>query len=150
MKFYIAAYVEEVERVKTVQKCLEDMGHEITVDWTSFPGSSRDERDADPEKPKAIAVRDMQGVRDCDVFILLSEPADGRAKYAELGAAIFSAMESKRPKIYVLGKETNQSVFFYHPTVRRVKTLEAILAENAENGFTASEHTEKKRNRGLI
>ena len=69
----------------------------------------------------------MQGVKDCDVFILLSDPADGRAKYAELGAAIMSRLLQGKPKIYILGEETHHSIFFYHPTVERVTTLEEVV-----------------------
>ncbi len=129
MKFYIASYVGEKERVRAIQRQLRALGHEITVDWTSYPGVFGKERDEHPERVGEIAVRDMRGVQDCDVFILLAEPADGRAKYAELGAAIMANLYTGRPRVYVLGNKTSQSVFFYHPTVRRVTTLEAVLEE---------------------
>ncbi|MBI5806226.1 hypothetical protein HZA73_09285 [candidate division TA06 bacterium] len=59
----------------------------------------------------------MKGIRNCDVFIILSMPVDGRAKYVELGAAISSFLEKGQPLIYVLGEKTDQSVFYYHPAV---------------------------------
>ncbi len=128
MKFYVAAYVGEAERVKAIQRRLVGLGHSLTVDWTDGTADVPDgaDRDRHPEKVREIASRDMAGVRDCDAFILLSEPAEGRAKYVELGAAIASFLERGRPQVFVLGAETHQSVFFYHPAVRRVKTLEEV------------------------
>ena len=129
MKFYIAAFIEEKSRVQTLYKELTDLGHLITVDWTDELGLFGKDRDRHAEKVQAVAVRDMEGVREAEVFILLSEPVEGRSKYAELGAAIMSYLERGKPKIYVLGEETHQSVFYYHPSVKRVKTLEEVLQD---------------------
>lgn len=132
MRFYIAAFVGEMDRVRSIQQELRELGHEIAVDWTLYEGVAYKERDRRPEQVREIAVRDMQGVRDSDVFVLLAEPPDGRARYAELGAAIMSAIEKGRPRIYVLGEHTRYSVFFYHPTVKRVGSLSEILADIRE------------------
>jgi hypothetical protein len=115
-----------------VQARLRALGHEITVDWTSFPGVPLTERNNRPDDVRAIAVRDFEEVQDADVFILLAGVADGRAKYAELGAAIMSAVCSKKPRIYVIGDNPVDSVFFFHPVVKRVRSLDVALKEIEE------------------
>ena len=133
MKFYIASFVGERERTQQIQACLRDRGHEITIDWTSFPGVPSPERNARPDEVQAIAVRDLQGIQAADVFVLLAGVADGRAKYAELGAAIMSAVQNGKPRIYVLGDSPVHSVFFFHPTVKRVESIEDLLRDVKEN-----------------
>jgi len=127
MKFYVAAFVEEKQRVQAIHARLRASGHSVTADWTVPLDIDGEERDRHPQRVAAVAERDMNGVRECDVFVLLAEPPDGRAKYAELGAAIMSRVTSGRPKVYVLGEQTHQSVFFYHPAVERVRSLGEIL-----------------------
>ncbi|MDP2807530.1 MAG: hypothetical protein Q8O74_05265 [bacterium] len=137
MKFYIAAYVREKTRVKEIFRVLRKAGHEITVDWTNGRVISIQNRDKDPKQIQGIAVRDMNGARNCDVFIILSTPVNGRAKYVELGAAISSFLEKGRPLVYVLGEKTDQSVFYYHPAVNRVRSLEEIINDTdaKKDGF---------------
>ena len=129
MRFYVASHISGKEDVQAIHARLRELGHEITVDWTAFEGVFGDDRNQYPEKVAAIAIRDMVGVEDCDVFVLLTEPPEGRAKYAELGAAIMSAVQNGKPEIFVIGDLPSHSVFFYHPTVTRVKTMDDVLAE---------------------
>lgn len=131
MKFYIAAYIREKRRVNEIQRKLKRLGHEITVDWTKDDAPKLKSRYRLSESTKAIAIRDMKGVLDCDVFVLLSDPAHGRAKYVELGAAIASFMKNGRPLVYILGKKNIQSVFYYHPAVKRVSSLEEVICDVA-------------------
>ena len=126
MKFYVAAYAGERDRVAAVHRRLREAGHAITVDWTDLLDVADDERDAHPQRVAAVATRDLGGVADCDVFILLSDPPDGRAKYAELGAAIMSSVLRGRPKVYVVGEQTHHSVFFYHPAVTRARSIDEV------------------------
>jgi hypothetical protein len=127
MKFYVAAFVEEKRRVQAIHAQLRALGHSITVDWTDPLDIDGEQRDRHAPRVAAVAERDMNGVRECDVFILLADPPDGRAKYAELGAAIMSRVTCGRPRVYVLGDETHHSVFFYHPAVERVRSLHEVL-----------------------
>lgn len=128
MKFYIAAYIGEKRRVQEISNLLKKHGHKIIVDWTNGPDLSLKKREGNSNMIKNIAVRDMDGVRNCDVFVILSEPVHGRAKYVEMGAALASFLEKGRPRIYVLGKKTHQSVFYYHPAVKRVTCLDEIIS----------------------
>ncbi|HAD83212.1 MAG: hypothetical protein A2509_09500 [Candidatus Edwardsbacteria bacterium RIFOXYD12_FULL_50_11] len=127
MKFYVAAYVREKRRVKDICRSLELLGHKITVDWTKDEAPKLKDRSIFSKDVRRVAVRDMKGVLDCDIFIILSDPVHGRAKYVELGAAIASFEKNRRPLIYALGKTSDQTVFYYHPVVKRVKTLDDII-----------------------
>lgn len=127
MKFYIAAYIRKKKLVQEICRSLEQAGHKITVDWTKDEAPKLKDRSIFFKDVRRVAVRDMKGVLDCDIFIILSDPVHGRAKYAELGAAIASFEKSGRPLIYALGKTSDQTVFYYHPAVNRVKTLDDIV-----------------------
>ena len=81
----------------------------------------------------AIAVRDLGGILEAEVFVLLAGVPDGRAKYAELGAAIMSAVQNGRPKIYIVGDSPVHSVFFFHPTVKRVNSIDDLLRDLEES-----------------
>ena len=127
MRIYVASYIGERERAQEVQNRLRSLGHEITVDWTAFPGVPSKERNARPGDVTDIAVRDLDGIVKAEIFILLASVPEGRAKYAELGAAIMSAVQTGMPRIYVLGEDPVHSVFFFHPTVIRAASLDDLL-----------------------
>lgn len=129
MRFYVASFVGERERTQQIQAELRERGHAITVEWTSFPGVPSPERNDRAEEVQAIAVRDLEGIQAADVFVLLAGVPNGRAKYAELGAAIMSAVLNGRPRIYVVGDSPVHSVFFFHPTVTRVNSMRDVLAD---------------------
>lgn len=137
MKFYVAAYIRDKKRVSEIIQLIQKQGHKVTVDWTKGSVTSIPNRDKDPKRIRGIAVRDMKGVRSCDVFIILSTPVNGRAKYVELGAAISSFLEKGRPRIYVLGEKTDQSVFYYHPAVKRMRNLEEIINDIGDYSSSA-------------
>jgi hypothetical protein len=129
MSFYIASYVGERQRTQKVQGHLRSLGHEITVDWTAFPGVPTGERNARPGDVAAIAVRELDGIVKADPFLLLAGVPEGRAKYTELGAAIMSAVLTGKPRIYVFGEDPVHSVFFFHPMVRRMNSLPDVLGD---------------------
>jgi hypothetical protein len=110
------------------------------VDWTALPGIPSDERNLRPDDVSAIAVRDLDGILKAEVFILLASVPEGRAKYAELGAAIMSAVQTGKPRIYVLGEDPVHSVFFFHPTVNRMTSLDDILNDRDQLIFDLPRH----------
>jgi len=129
MKFYIASYVGEKEQTQTAQRYLRSFGHEITVDWTALPGVPGPERNDREDDTAEIAVRDLNGVFEADVFVLIAGVPEGRAKYVELGAALASSARTGKPRVYVLGQSPTHSVFFFHPSVKRVATIDDVLAD---------------------
>lgn len=129
MKFYIASHFSQKQRVRDLFTLLQSHGHEVTVDWTQHEGVSFEEREAKSEIIREYARKDTEGVRGCDVFVLLSQPADGRAKYAELGVAIASYLDHNKPEVYVVGEDVTHSIFFFHPAVKQRQSFEEVLNE---------------------
>jgi hypothetical protein len=96
MRWYVSAYIGERARVLEMYERLRELGHTVTVDWAAQPLVDAADREAYPDVPQGIAERDLKGVRACDIFLMLADPEDGKAKYAELGAALMRAVESDR------------------------------------------------------
>jgi hypothetical protein len=128
MKFYVASSITNKERVRDMFQALERAGHSITVDWTETDTVPEDKRNNESDHIRAISKRDFDGILNADAFVLLSEPADGRSMYVELGVAIARHATVGKPEIFVLGAISDQSVFYFHPAVRRVQTVDEILA----------------------
>jgi hypothetical protein len=129
MRVYVAATISDRENVRHLYRCLTELGHTVTVDWTHSAPIPILERERNASYCQKVAVEDFAGVMNCDVFILLADPAEGRGKYVELGAAMGSAAKTGSPTIFVLGQEVNQSIFYYHPLIKRRTSLETLLAE---------------------
>src|SRR5260370_13377109 len=114
MKIYVAGRFENKQEVREAQSLLRSYGHQITHDWTKHlpikPYSKSQ------ELARQYGAADMEGVRNCDVFILLAKGGSGTGSSAELGAAIGSNLSLGKPKIYVVG-DLSDCVFFYHPSV---------------------------------
>jgi len=124
---YIAAKWQLKDEVNELYEQFEEAGHVITEKWTEHTTVKPYDR-----KQKLSArnsEKNIEGVRDSDVFVLLSEPKEGIGKSAEFGAAVASYLETGSPIVYVLGKETNQSEHYFHPAVKRVKSIETILRD---------------------
>lgn len=127
MKLYIAARFTEKEEVRRIYALLQEQGHEITVDWTIHePIKPYDQH---PEKAHDYALEDLQGVMDCDVFVLLTSEQTGSGSAGELGAAIASQTLVGKPKIYFVGEQMGNNCFYFHPTVKRMETIEDVLAD---------------------
>ncbi len=126
MKIYIAARFGKKQEVRNLYELLKERGHEITLDWTTHEFIKPFEDNQ--EIAEKYSVEDIEGVRNSDVFILLTDEA-GTGMYVELGAAIFSNIEFGKPKIYVIGEYTSRSMFYFHPSVNRRKSIEEVLEE---------------------
>lgn len=82
MKFYIASRLENAEQVRCLAKILKMWGWEHTYDWTEH-GSVQTEGET---RIREVAQKEIQGVKDADVVIVLLP--GGRGTHVELGAAI--------------------------------------------------------------
>ena len=127
MKFYISSLFAEKDRVRQIYKKLEAQRHEITVDWTLHDGVSLEERDEKADVVCKYAEKDVNGVIERDVFVILTEPLGGRTQYAELGVAIMFNLTFGKPQIYAVGEEVNQVTFYYHLTVKRLESIDEVL-----------------------
>jgi nucleoside 2-deoxyribosyltransferase len=127
MKVYIAARFFDKEKVKEIYKRLRKDGHEISADWTwhinSKPYSDN------PERCRDYSMEDLNGVFDCDIFILLTNEEAGAGTSTELGAAIALSATSKKPKIYVVGEDIGNNMFYFHPSVNIRKTMDEVYVE---------------------
>lgn len=100
---------------------IESRGHEITADWTkhkpleSYPDNAQISME--------YAAEDLKGVRNCDAFIMVSDP-EGTGIYIELGAAI-----ALGKKVFMIGPHTSHSVFFLLPQIKIVENLEEVFKE---------------------
>lgn len=124
MKFYIASRVKNKELVKRIHKTLIESGHEALSNWI-------DEEDIIPyekhiEASKIRAIECVNYSSGCDVFILVSDES-GAGMYTELGVALKSNTLSNKPQIYVIGDYINRSMFFFHPAIKRFKTIDEVL-----------------------
>lgn len=126
MKWYIAARFGLVEEVKAIQRKLKEKGHEVIGDWTYHrPIKPYNENVA---LARDYAIDDVESIRNADVFCLISDEA-GTGMYVELGVAIASQLERGKPNVYVVGEQNARSMFYFHPIVKRGKTINEIIAE---------------------
>ena len=126
MKFYIASRVKNREQVKQIHKKLERLDHQITSTWVNEKNIIPYDQNSKASEKRAIQC--ITESANCDVFILLSD-REGAGMYTELGAAIQSNAKNNKPKIYVIGKCLNRSMFFFHPSVKRLSTFEEVLED---------------------
>ena len=126
MKVYVASNIRNKERVNEVFNALKQKGHEVTTDWTQTEDIPEDERNFKKDYIQSIAKRDFEGIRECDAFILLSQPSEGRSMYVELGLAIAMHEARGKPLVFVVGPDSNESVFYFHHAVRRAASIEDI------------------------
>ncbi len=130
MKFYVASSVKNKEHVQSVFDRLIAAGHKVTANWTLTDDIPEHKRDKRKEYVRSIAKRDFEGIRECDVFVLISDPPEGRSMYVELGVALSFGEMTGRPIVYVVGPANNESVFYYHPLVKRIENWDKIIKES--------------------
>lgn len=114
---YIASSLDNGERVKQINDILSKQGHTITYDWTKHG------RVTDTDQLVEIAKGEYEGVKDCDVFLMVHPARLG--SHFEFGAAY-----SLNKKIFIL-EETEISElksFYFLPGIEIYKTLDEILA----------------------
>ena len=126
MKFYIASRTAQKEEVRSMYETLKEKGHTLTFDWTSFPLLRPYEEHQN--QSRELSVEQIEAIKDADVFLLRTDSA-GTDMYIELGVAISSQITYGKPDIYVLGDHNTQSMFYFHPTVKRRKNLDQVLEE---------------------
>ena len=129
MKIYLAARFDKKQEVQNLYERFQKLGHEIAADWTLHKPIKPYEDN--PETAREYSIEDVDAARNCDVFILMTDEA-GTGMYVELGAAISSNLEHGKPKIYAIGEHTSRSMFYFHPSVNRRRTIDEVLEEEIE------------------
>jgi hypothetical protein len=73
---------------------------------------------------------DIQGVIDSDAYVICTDNTKaGKGMYAELGSALTLNAINQVPKIYLLGAMNHMSVFYFHPVVKRLDSLDELVDE---------------------
>lgn len=128
MKIYIAAKLDRKKEVKAIIKKFEKSGHKIVVDWTEDAKLKKPYEDKKDIIRKRIE-RDVIGIKESDLFILLASAGKNRGMYVELGVALGLNMVKNKPKIYVVGNYKLYSSFFYHGKINRRENIEQVIKE---------------------
>jgi hypothetical protein len=133
MKIFVSGQITDLDNVRMVQSTLVAAGHTITHDWTrNETGDKMLAGDAaklaDIAETGRRAELDIQGVIDCDAYVACtSNDKAGKGMYAELGAALALNSTTSSPKIYLLGPLNHMSVFYFHPSVVRLDSVDELI-----------------------
>lgn len=128
MKIFISARSYHREKTQSLYEELRRRGHTITFDWTLHENIKP--YIDNPELSAKYSHQDIMGVFDCEVFILLTDEEVGTGVFTEFGAALMTSIVCDgEPKIYVVGEHNTRSMFFFHPNVKRIDSVEELLEE---------------------
>lgn len=105
--------------VEQLIRTLLDAGHTITFDWTVCPKVPSYEED--PELCRSISIDEVNAVKEADILILL-DFHKGVGMYIEAGVALASDIP-----VYVVSPHSPRSMFFLHPLVTLVQSVEEVL-----------------------
>lgn len=138
MKVFVSGQIRDTAFVQSVQRALEQAGHQITHDWVINEASANNfiEDKSTPEAQAESAHRaqlDLQGVLAADAHVVCTNnQVAGKGMYVELGAALAAQQLQGRPKIYLLGAANHPTIFYYHPAVQPVATIDELIERLAE------------------
>lgn len=127
MKVYVAGLLGEAERINQAQHAIVAAGHSLTHDWTTDLSFAEDYASR-PDDSATIARDDLGGVMEADAVVVLA-PRDepGRGLFVELGAALARAEIGDLDHVVGVGMIAHESVFYFHPRVTRVNTVDEWL-----------------------
>lgn len=129
MKIYVAGPLADIEKVHAVQSAVVGAGHELTLDWTRGPDVTLvKDYGSLPEVSANLATNDLDAVLNADAVLVVMSEHDGRGMFVELGAALTRASRGDLKHVVILGPIRHESVFYYHPAVQRVPTVDDWLA----------------------
>ena len=131
MKIYYAARFSQKELVITGHREITKRGHTLAADWTTHQNIKPyvENQTAAAE----YAREDLQGVIDCDVFILHTDREIGCGSSGEFGGALILNQTKGSPLVYVIGEHITDEMFYFHPAVKRREALAEVLDEIGEN-----------------
>ncbi len=127
----MAGPLAAAEKVQAVQTAVIAAGHELTLDWSRGPDVELDEYGSRPDVSAEIANADLDAVLTADAVLVVASEHDGRGMFVELGAALAQAQRGELEHVVVVGTIRHESVFYYHPAVLRVSTVDEWLSEIA-------------------
>lgn len=129
MKFFISGATVDAPAIRLQMDAVEAAGHSVAHDWTNMEFALRDsDRKTKQELWSEWAQHDIQGVLDCDVYVI-NYNADGAGKglYVELGAALALAQAHNKPHVYVIGNLEEATIFSAHSAIAKARSIEEII-----------------------
>ena len=132
MKFFISGQIDEAPTIETMIQTVRASGHDITHDWTitdTFLGGS-EQKLHDRIETGRRAKADIQAVIDSDIYVVSTDNTKiGKGMCVELGAAIALYETTGKPKVYVVGKMNHLTIFYLHPSVKSLNTIDDVIAD---------------------
>lgn len=132
MKIYVAGPLSDSVNVRAVQAAVIAAGHQLTLDWTASDATFDGDYASDLDRSARIAADDLDAVLNADAVLVVASQHEGRGMFVELGAALSRARQGELEHVVLVGPIQHDSVFYYHPTVRRVSTIEDWLSTVAK------------------
>jgi len=128
MKVYVAGPLTDAVGVRAVQAAVVAAGHQLSLDWTRGSDVTfADDYASDLDLSAKIAADDLDAVLNADAVLVVASQHEGRGMFVELGAALSRASRGDLEHVVVVGPIQHESVFYYHPAVQRVSTVEEWL-----------------------
>ncbi len=121
MKFYISSRTKKANQTKEIIQKLKSLGHSITFNWTKQANLKPYNKNL--EQSAIFSKRVISAIKNCNSFILLTDQA-GAGMHTELGVAI-----AEKKKIFIIGKHSNTNVFFFHPNIKRLNSINNLFKE---------------------
>ena len=121
MKFFVSGKVGCENDARSAMRLLRNSGHEITLDWTTIENLKP--YDTNVTASQEAAIKETNGVKNADILVIIAHD-NGVGMYVELGIAI-----GARIPVRVITSGESLSVFFHHPLVKRVKSIEEVIEE---------------------
>jgi nucleoside 2-deoxyribosyltransferase len=119
-RFYLATRKDRGEQAARLLRALKSQGWERTYSWTAEEGGT-------PEQYSGIAVKELKGVEEADVLIVLLP--GGYGTHVEIGAALALG---KPVILHAPDRKTLDSPyacpFHYHPNVKLLISEEIDIA----------------------
>lgn len=127
MKAFVSGQLNDKEQIREVYSKLQAIGFEITHDWTRTDNLT--DKLANPEESGKRAAKDITGVVESDVYILVSDnEKPGKGMYVELGAALALNEKTGKPDIYLIGKQNHLSIFYLHPKIKYFDGVDNLIS----------------------
>lgn len=126
MKIYVAGKFEEKDIILDTHKKLEDMGHDISYNWTIHKNIKpyiKNQKIA-----SQYAQNEFNGILNSDIFIYLTNQT-GHTLFMEFGTALASLKITGKPQIFAVGAHNSDSTWFFNPLIKRINTLEEVIEE---------------------
>ncbi|WP_166134541.1 hypothetical protein [Nocardioides ochotonae] len=132
MRIYVAGPLTDIAAVQAVQAAVMAAGHELALDWTRAPDVTLvEDYGSAPALSASLASDDLEAVLRADAVLVVMSEEEGKGMFVELGAALARAHRGELQHVVLLGPISQESVFYFHPAVQRMTSVDEWLASIA-------------------